>query len=98
MKLIPEKAWNDFKSQHISVDIKDIAQGIVTTLIILVPESQIEAFKNSQQFQGLRTDYFNLVRQHTDEKISMPENITMHLESKENFDVKYKGSWYNYFG
>ena len=97
MNFIPEKAWNDFTNQHMSEDIKDIAQGLVRTLIILVPESRIEAFKNSHEFQDMRAAYFNLVRQFTDVKISSPESIAMHVESKEAFDVKYQGSWYNYF-
>lgn len=97
MKYIPNEAWNEFTSRHKSEDIKDIAQGLFTTLIVLVPESRIEVFKRSPNFQDLRIDYYNLVCQHTDLEISNPDAITMHVESKEAFDAKYQGSWYNYF-
>lgn len=97
MKYIPIEAWNDFANQYVSDDLCDIAQGLVTTLIILIPEAQMDGFRNSPKYEKLRADYYNLVRQYTDEKISKPDSIAIHIESKEVFDAKYQGSWYNYF-
>ena len=97
MKELSNKMWNDFRSQNTGGDVHDIAQGLVTTLIILISKSQIEAFKNSSTYQKLKIDYYNLLHQHTDLRISKPENITIHIESKEDFDAKYKSSWFNYF-
>ena len=97
MKYIPHEAWNDLKKKYISDDITDFAQGLVTSLIILVPEAKIAEFKKSSKFHELREEYYNLVRQHTEKIISGPESIVMNVESKEEFDRRCQGSWYNAF-
>ncbi|MBG9378827.1 hypothetical protein I5907_21520 [Panacibacter sp. DH6] len=97
MKYIPNEAWDDFTNQYISGDLCDIAQGLVTTLILIVPEARVDTFKNSKLFNDMRQDYYNLVKQYTDIKISRPDGITMSIVTKEDFEGKSKGSWYNFF-
>lgn len=97
MKHIPNEVWDDFKKQYLSDDIKDIAQGLITTLILVIPEVKVDSFKNGKLYTKMREEYFDLVRQHTDIKISRPENITMSIETLEDFQDKCNGSWYNFF-
>jgi hypothetical protein len=97
MKHIPDEAWNNFKKQFVLEDICDIAQGLVSTLILIVPKAQINTFRSSSKYKKMITEYYNLINQYTDEKISKPEDITVFVESKEEFDIQYRGSWYNYF-
>ena len=97
MKYVPSDAWEAFRNKYISDYVLDIAQGLTTTLIPVVRSDQIESFKASNTFREMRIDWYNIVRKHTDELLSDPGQIVVSFLSKEEFDSRYKGDWYNVF-
>ena len=97
MQYIPDDIWKNFKTKYETGDICSIAQGLMTTLILIIPKAKIEIFRDSLLFQKLQTDYYDLVRRYTNIKVSKPDDIKIHLESKEDFDANFQGNWYNYF-
>lgn len=97
MKFIPKQELEELFSKYKGKDILQIAQGTSKSLILVIDDTKIEKVKKSIILQNLQSDLYKLVLAHTDEKISGPEDIKIFIERKEDFAVKYGGSWYNYF-
>lgn len=94
---IPQTEWEAFRKRYISDDISELAQGLITTLILIIPEAKVASFEKGVLLSALQADYYNLLIRFTDVNISRPQEIEICIETKEVFDTRYKASWYNFF-
>ena len=97
MKFIPSDALKELFAKYKIGDIKDIAQGTTKSVILIVPSSKIRDVQNSFLLQNLKSDLYNLVIEHTNEKLSNPDDVYISFETEENFIQKHQNSWYSFF-
>ena len=97
-KYIPDDVLNNFLNSYKKGDIWQVHQLNDKWLIVfLYFDKQIESNKNLPIYQRMRDEYFSLVKQYLDPKTSSSKDISIKFDSKENFEKKYEGDWYNYY-
>jgi len=97
MQYIPPEVWKDFVTKYAHGDVVEIAQGLTTTLILVIPSAKIDRFKISETFHTMRDEYYGIVHQYTDEQVASPNQIVMSILSEEEFGANYQRNWYYVF-
>lgn len=67
------------------------------TTFFVYTDEQLEKFKNSEIRKQWTAKYFDLLVVYNEFNYFKPEEFSIGLDSKKNFDINYGGSWYNYF-
>lgn len=96
-KYIPNEILLPFMKSYEKGDVWKIHQGDKWLTVFLYFDSQIEDNKHLTIFQQMRDEYFKLADKYLDMHLSSETDITIYFDSKENFEKKYQGNWYDYY-
>ena len=96
-KYIPDEILKAFTSSYEKGDVWQIHSGDRWLTVFLFSEGQIQSNKGLPIYQQLKMEYFKLVDQYLDLHLVGINDINLYFDSKENFENKYQGNWYNYY-
>ncbi|WP_259066681.1 hypothetical protein HDF24_21615 [Mucilaginibacter sp. X4EP1] len=93
-KYIPKEILDSFTSLYQNEDIWQIHSGNYWLTIFLYKENQIEFNKDLPKYNEIKKGYLELVNKYLDPEI---KEIYLTFDSKESFEIKYGGNWYDYY-
>lgn len=97
-KYIPKEALDAFFAKYQKDDVWQIHQGGDALLnVFLYKEDEIEVNRPLIKYVAMREDYLKLVKEHLDSPSSEITEVALIFDSKENFEQKYNGNWYEYY-
>ena len=91
---IPDDILKSFTSFYEKDDIWQIHSGNYWLVIFLYKENQIEPNKDLPKYSEIKKGYLKLVNKYLSAEI---KEIHLTFDSKENFENKYGGNFYNYY-
>jgi hypothetical protein len=96
-KYIPDEVLKPFLHSYEKDDIWQVHSGDRWLTVFLYTDSQIKASKDLPIYQQMKEEYYKLVDKYLDFRLSDASDINLYFDSKENFEKKYQGNWYNYY-
>ena len=96
-RYIPNEILKPFMQSYEKGDVWQVHTGDRWITLFLYLDSQIEANRSMPIYQQMLEEYFELVDKYLDLHLSGPSDINLHFDSKENFENKFQGNWYNYY-
>jgi len=96
-KFIPKEILTPFIASYENEDVWQIHSGDSWLTVFLHKESQIEANEDLPKYGELKEGYLKLVHQFLDPPASEIDQINLSFNSKENFERKFNGNWYDYY-
>lgn len=78
-------------------ELWEIQTGFGGAHFFLYTDEQVEKVKDSETFEQIRIQFFDLLKKHDKYNLFRSENFNIHLDSKENFDDNYESNWYYYY-
>jgi hypothetical protein len=96
-KYIPTEILKTFTSFYEKDDVWQIHSGHSWLTVFLFKESQIQQNEDLPKYAELKAGYLRLVKKYLDPPYSEIDKISLSFDSKENFEKKYNGNWYDYY-
>jgi hypothetical protein len=96
-KYIPEEILKTFLHSYEKGDVWKIHSGDRWLTIFFHTDRQIKDNEDLPIHQQMKEEYYKLVDKYLELRLSDASQIIINFDSKENFDKKYKGNWYNYY-
>jgi|GEM_PF-5378152 len=96
-KYIPDEILKAFTTSYEKEDIWQIHSGDSWLTVFLFYESQIEQNQDLPKYHEMKEGYLKLVKKYLDPPASEIDEIQLSFDSKENFEKKYGGNWYDYY-
>jgi hypothetical protein len=96
-KYIPDKILKPFLRSYEKGEVWQVHQGENWLLVFLYYDNQIDANKDLPIYQQMKEEYFKLASKYLDVGLSGPEDISIHFDSKENFESNCRGNWNYYY-
>ena len=94
--IIPENEIQKLKSNLGLSDLWEIYRQYSSTIFFFYTETQIEEYSKNGTKEVLSKTYFNLLKKYDEFGYFNNETFSIVLDSKENFDNKYKSNWFYY--
>ena len=94
---IPDYILTQFLHSYEKGDVWQVHCGATWLTVWFYSNSQIERHKDLPIYKTMKEEYYKLVRQFLDLKLSRADNIDLYFESKENFETKYRSNWGFYY-
>jgi len=91
---IPNDVLKAFTSFYEKDDIWQIHSGNYWLTVFLYKESQIETNKDLPKYNEIKAGYLDLVHKYLDPTI---KEIRLYFDSKDTFENKFNGNWYDYY-
>ncbi|OCX50750.1 hypothetical protein BEL04_18620 [Mucilaginibacter sp. PPCGB 2223] len=91
---IPDDILKSFTTFYEKEDIWQIHSGDYWLTIFLYKEDQIGSNKDLPKYNDIKKGYLELVNKYLNPVI---KEIHLTFDSKENFEKKFGGSWYDYY-
>ncbi|MES2061623.1 MAG: hypothetical protein V4456_06860 [Bacteroidota bacterium] len=96
-KYIPDEILKAFTTSYENEDVWQIHSDNNWLTVFLYKESQIEPNQNLPKYLEMKEGYLKLIRKYLDPPASEIKEIALYFDSKENFEKKYGGNWYDYY-
>ncbi|MFN8283323.1 MAG: hypothetical protein U0U67_08925 [Chitinophagales bacterium] len=97
-KYIPNDLLEKFLKSYENDDIWQVHQlNSIWLIVFLYYDKQIDENKNLPIYQQMKNEYFELVKKYLDDAPENANQINIQFDSKEKFDSKYNGDWYDYY-
>jgi hypothetical protein len=96
-KYIPNEILTSFTKFYEKEDVWQIHSGDSWLTVFLYKESQIEQNQDLPKYIEMKEGYLKLVKKYLDPPVSEIDEIQLSFDSKENFENKYQGNWYDYY-
>ena len=93
-KYIPNDVVEVLTNFYEKEDVWQIHSGDYWLVIFLYKDSQIEHNQNLPKYLELKEKYLELVHLYLNPTV---KEIYLSFNSKENFEKKYGGNWYDYY-
>lgn len=94
---IPEEKIKALKEALNNQDIWEISRAFSGTTIFLHTDEQVKKYENTEIHKKWTDKYFELLSQYDQFGYFKRAFFSVHLDSKENFENHYEGSWYYYY-
>ena len=96
-KFIPGEIMDAFNSSYTKEDVWQIHSGHSWLTVFLFKENQIEENRDLPKYVEMKALYLKLVNKYLDPPYSEIDKIHLSFDSKENFEAKFGGNWYDYY-
>ncbi len=94
---IPYDKINDLKKQVANKGIWEIATLSSGAIFFFYTNAQVEESETNGVKKELSLQYYDLLKEYDEFNYFDRESFSVSLDSKEDFDNKFNGNWYDYF-
>ncbi len=94
---IPANQLSEFKNRNTNGSVWQINDSSVGIIVFLHKNEEIEAFRKSGKIETLKKEFYEMVKPFDSHGYFNQNNISVGLDSKQNFDENYESNWYYYY-
>lgn len=94
---IPEEKIQELKESINDNELWEISRCFANTTFFFYTDVQLNQNKNNGKKEKLTELYYNLIKFYDEFDYIKKEDFLIFMDSKENFDNNYQGSWFYYY-
>lgn len=94
---IPEQHIDALYSKTKYPEIWKISRYFGSTTLFVFTNKQLYQFKNTTKYTSIENAYFQLLKTYDTFNYWKRRDFKLKIDSKQNFDTNFDGSWYHYY-